>query len=994
MNGRIYAISLLALVQAGVTLFFSDSRRETTNGSLPVKSYEYVSSQFGDPSQEFGTSCWWWWLNGNVTKEAITRDLEAMKAKNFEGAVIIDAGGQDQRGNKNVPAGPEFGSPEWNELFVYALSEAERLGLEIDLNIQSGWNLGGPKVTPEYAAKKLTYSETEVSGGSMVKLSLNVPQTKQGFYKDIAVLAVPLNTKTDEVIDNLNWKLSFDEVGMKATDCSFLLGNSDGKRQKAKSSYVFPKDEVQDLTAKMDSDGSLQWEAPEGEWAVLRIGYTCTGALVSTSSDTWKGLVIDYLSPEAFDFYWSAVMDPIMKAASKYAGSTFRSMETDSWECGGMNWTEDFCEYFKEYNGYDLHSYLPVVAGFVVGSVEESHAFMADFRKTIADMIFTNHYSRFAQKAAEYGMNIQPEASGPHAAPIDGIRNYSCSGVAMSEFWARSPHRPTPDSRFYVKQAASAAHIYGKHIVGAESFTTIGPHWNDELWENQKPAFDHEVCSGLNRAYFHTFTCSPAEMGIPGQQYFAGTHVNPEVTWWNRSGAFIDYLRRIQMLSQSGRFCADALYYYGDNIPNIFTNKFSDPAGVLPGYDYDVVDEQTLLSLKVKDGKVVVPSGLEYRLLALPRNRVLSLAALEKVRSLLHDGATVIGAKPERLVSLKGGGKARKRFMNISNALWGAESSVKGEKKCGRGTLAWGISVNEYLTGHGVRPDCLVRDFAIETGYDSSRGNEDVLKASQGIDYIHYKLSDADLYFISNQREAKVRFCAEFRVSGLRPEIWNALDGSMRYADAYKVSGSVTSVPMVLEPYESAVVIFKEKTDSDGAGDSNYPEFADVVPLDGPWEVSFDPQWGGPEKPVTFETLQDWTRSSDPGVKYYSGKAVYRMEFDFKPEDVKSYFLELGSVRDVGIATVTINGKEKGTLWTAPFRVEVTDDLVAGRNTLEVEVVNSRYNRVAGDEMGVSSKRFTKTNVVLGNDFQGRPLKEIPLQPSGLLGPVRLRQAL
>ncbi len=266
-----------------------------------------------------------------------------MKARNFEGAVIIDAGGQDQRGNKNVPAGPEFGSPEWNELFVYALSEAERLGLEIDLNIQSGWNLGGPKVTPEYAAKKLTYSETKVSGGSMVKLSLNVPQTKQGFYKDIAVLAVPLNTKTDEVIDNLNWKLSFDEVGMKATDCSFLLGNSDGKRQKAKSSYVFPKDEVQDLTAKMDSDGSLRWEAPEGEWAVLRIGYTCTGAMVSTSSDTWKGLVIDYLSPEAFDFYWGVVMDPIMKAASKYAGSTFRSMETAcrcrfrSWKRGGVS---------------------------------------------------------------------------------------------------------------------------------------------------------------------------------------------------------------------------------------------------------------------------------------------------------------------------------------------------------------------------------------------------------------------------------------------------------------------------------------------------------------------------------------------------------------------------------------------------------------------------------------------------------------------------------
>jgi hypothetical protein len=956
-----------------------------------IRSYEYVRSQFAAPAQEYGTSCWWWWLNGNVTKEAITRDLEAMKARNFEGAVIIDAGGQDQRGNRNVPAGPEFGSPEWNDLFVFALSEARRLGLEIDLNIQSGWNLGGPMVTPEYAAKKLTYSETKVSGGTSVSLMLPKPQAWQDFYKDIAILAVPLKTETKEVIDNLDWKLSFAEVGMSASDCSFLLGNSNGERQKAPESYIFSKDDVVDLTAQTDSAGGLQWNVPEGEWSVLRIGYTCTGAQVSTSSDTWKGLVIDYLSPAAFDFYWSEVMEPVMKAASEYAGSTFRSMETDSWECGGMNWTEDFQEYFRKYNGYDLLDYLPVIAGYVVGSLDESHAFMADFRRTIADMIFTNHYSRFASKAAEYGMNIQPESSGPHAAPIDGIRNYSCNGVAMSEFWARSPHRPTPESRFYVKQAASAAHIFGKPIVGAESFTTIGPHWNDELWENQKPAFDHEICSGLNRAYFHTFTCSPAEMGIPGQQYFAGTHVNPEVTWWSRSDAFMDYLRRIHMLSQSGRFCADALYYYGDNIPNIFTNKFSDPAGVLPGYDYDVIDEGTLLALKVRDGNVVVPSGLEYKVLALPRSKMLSLEALRKVRSLLKSGATIIGSRPERLVSLKGGEDAQKEFKKILDELWGQEE--KGEKKYGKGTLAWGISVNEYLAGHGVKPDFSIVNLAIDSGYDAMKGNEDVLKASQGIDYIHYSLSDAEYYFVTNQREARVRFDAEFRVSGLRPEIWNALDGSIRYADAYSMGDGTTSVPLILEPYESAIIIFKEKADSEGTGKANYPEYADVASLDGPWTVSFDPQWGGPDKPVTFKTLQDWTTNSDPGIRCYSGTAEYSISFDLSPVEGERYFLELGDVRDVGIAAVKINGKDKGTLWTAPFRTDITDALVSGVNALEVEVINSWYNRVAGDEMGVSPKRYTQTNVVLGNDFQGRPLENITLQASGLLGPVKVCKA-
>ena len=127
-------------------------------------SYAELKSNFQTPSKETGVNCWWWWLNGNVNKAAITKDLEAMKSRNFQGAMIFDAGGHNQRGNKDIPAGPLFGSDEWNELFVFALDEAKRLGLEIGFNIQSGWNLGGPRVTPKYTAKQITFSETKISG--------------------------------------------------------------------------------------------------------------------------------------------------------------------------------------------------------------------------------------------------------------------------------------------------------------------------------------------------------------------------------------------------------------------------------------------------------------------------------------------------------------------------------------------------------------------------------------------------------------------------------------------------------------------------------------------------------------------------------------------------------------------------------------------------------------------------------------------------------------
>ena len=183
MNWKIIVWELML-----VSFLFSctDSGKVGVNDDQQVN-YDYLKSHFQQPEQVYGVNCWWWWLNGNVTKEAITKDLEAMKSRNFQGAMIFDAGGHNQRGNKDIPAGPLFGSKEWTDLFVFALDEAKRLGLEMGFNIQSGWNLGGPCVTPQYAAKQLTYSELKTAGGKTLHLQLAKPEEHKGFYKDVAV---------------------------------------------------------------------------------------------------------------------------------------------------------------------------------------------------------------------------------------------------------------------------------------------------------------------------------------------------------------------------------------------------------------------------------------------------------------------------------------------------------------------------------------------------------------------------------------------------------------------------------------------------------------------------------------------------------------------------------------------------------------------------------------------------------------------------------------
>lgn len=941
--------------------------------------YNFLSENFKIPDQSSGVNCWWWWLNGNVTREAITKDLEAMKSKNFHGAIICDAGGHNKRGNKDIPAGPLYGSDDWIELFLFALDEARRLGLEIGFNIQSGWNLGGPRVTPEYAAKHLTYSEIQVKGGLKINQSLNLPPNHE-LYEDIIVLAFPVNSDviSMEKINYLDYKLAFHELGRSSPDARFLLDNvaqpQNSEEDNSKSVYIVNKEKVIDISSFMNEKGILEWEAPDGVWNIMRIGYTCTNARVATSSGGWQGRVIDHLSKDAFRFYWYDVVEPILDACAEYIGTTLKFMGTDSWECGGMNWTDNFADEFRSYCNYDLKNYLPVIAGHVIGDMSMTHAFLADFRKTLGYLVANNHYACFAEYAHKNDMEIQPESAGPHAGPFDGIKNYGSSDIVMSEFWSPSPHRSTPQHRYFVKQASSAAHIYGKKIVGAESFTTIGPHWNDELWHDQKSSFDHEICSGLNRVYFHTFTCSPEEMGKPGQEYLAGTHINPQVTWWDESDAFIDYLHRTQFIVQKGKFVADVLYYYGDHVPNIFSNKQADPASTLPGFDYDVTDETILIQLKVKDGKIIVPGGIEYRVLVLPDHKVLSLNALKKVESVLSQGAEVIGYKPERLISLIGGEKAQLEFQLLADKIWGEEAHDKGSRKYEKGTISWGISARDYLISKGISPDLEI-----------SNGN------AEDFDYIHYTIDDHDVYFISNQTEKMQSIESIFRVEGRQPELWDALNGEIREATAFSQQNGRTSVPLAFDPYGSIMVLFNKEIENtlQGKEKTNYPDFIPVQELQGGWSVYFAPEYGGSGM-VNFPELIDWTTSKDERIKFYSGAALYYKNFHFAPRHESSYFLQLEEVKDVGIAKVKINRIDKGIVWTKPFRIDVTNELVEGENSLEIKVVNSWYNRVAGDEMNPRPDQITKTNIVLINDFRGNPRKEIPLEPSGLLGPVSI----
>lgn len=933
-----------------------------------------LEEDWNKPPQEARIRASWIWLNGNVTKEAITRDLEAMKAKGFGGALLRDFGGVEQGGNERVPAGPSFASPEWRELFKHAVAEADRLGLELSLSISSGRNLGGPSVTPSTAVKKLIWSETVVKGPGSGDIMLLRPRSPNPYYEDLFILACrrrPAASAPRKPLANLQQKILQEKLRLAGGDAwiraqsapdthaLFVEERSDPGEEDCEASTVV------DITDRLSPEGVLKWKAPSaGEWMVYRFGCTLAdGHDTSAASDSWKGLALDVYDADAVAKYWREVVEPLVSAAGLHAGQTLKYLHTESWDLGLANWTPSLLREFRTRRGYDPLPYMPVFGGMIIDNRETSDRFLADYRKTLAELALDNHYKLLASLAAKRGLQLEAEAGGPRYAAIDAQKNFGAAAVPVGEFWAESPSFRTSDAvRFFVKQPASSAHTRSQRYVGAQAFRSMGLHWQERLWENLKPSFDHAACEGVNRIFWHTFVCSPEEMGIPGQQYGEGTHLNEQVTWWDRSEEVFAYFNRCQTLLQRGLFVADALFYYGDHAPNYAQNREADQARLGKGFDYDVIDEEALLSrVRVENGLLTLPDGMSYRLLVLPDYPTLSLPVLRRLRDLVSAGAKIVGPKPAAQSSLAGRPDSDAEFRRLADELW----KTPGAKGC----VVSGQSPRDLLGADGVAPDF------------EPLGEG----AAAGLEYLHRRENGAEWYFVANRGSKAVETKIAFRVAGRAPEFWNPLTGERRAAPSWSVDGTRTLVPCALPPCGSVFVVFRrEATAPADATVSHEAAPAEIQELNDTWLVSFDKRRGGPEE-VSFDQLRSWSRHSDLGVRFYSGTASYRQGFFLDganlPKSGKRLFLDLGDVREM--ARVKLNGKAFGLLWAPPFRLDISEAVREGNNELEIEVTNFWPNRLIGDQISPVAQRTTKTNV-------RKVTRDSKLMESGLLGPVRL----
>lgn len=1077
--------------------------------SAGVYAQTTLQRDFQTPPSSAKPRVWWHWMNGNITKEGIQKDLEWMSRVGIGGFQNFDA---NLFTPVVVPKKLVFMTPDWKDAFKFMTQTADQKGLEMAIAGSPGWSVtGGPWVEPKDAMKKYVWTETRIEGGKAFLGKLAQPSDvigkfqnviiqeggisggfvgkKPNFYQDAFVIAyrlpaaettlAELNPKVSssggsftmaDLTDNdllkkselpameigkdmwIQYEFSspqtfkaFSVVGASETPLAEFNGNPKNRTLKVsddgvsfrtiatveggtnpyntvsiapttakywrmcwetlkpeangfmammgvsgdrkpegvkvaefvlhstdridqfedkagftpwKESLSVPlgsqindaiaTNDVIDITGKMSADGTLNWTPPAGNWSVLRLGYSLTGRQNHPASPEATGLEVDKLDKEAVRKYINTYLDMYKDATGGLMGAKgLHYMVLDSYEAGHMNWTKSFPEEFQKRRGYDLRGWIPVLTGRIVKSSQDSEKFLWDFRKTIGELIAENHYDVIGEELKKRGMERYTEShEGGRIYLADGMDVKRNSDIPMSAMWTPGSLAGGADeevrSEADIRESASVANIYGKPFVAAESMTSVGKPFQ-EYPERLKRTADLEMASGLNRFVIHTSVHQPLDDKKPGFSLGPfGQYFTRQETWAEAGGkAWMAYLGRSCYLLQQGRNVADILYYYGENNNITWISREKLPA-VPSGYEFDFVNSSALINaIQFKNGQLVAQSGNTYKLLVLDETaKYMTLPVLKKLRELVKAGAKVTGTKPEQSPSLADN---QAEFQTIVNEIWSSANVLKG-------------SMADVLKSLKVSEDVIIT------------------KAQSKILYRHRQTADQDIYWLDNRSANATDAEVSFRITGKVPELWNPVTGKMEKV-SYQIKDGRTMVPLKFESWDAFFIVFKDKAAGTGYTKPTVSETT-IASIATPWKVSFN------DKNVIFDKLASWTENADADVKYFSGTATYDNTFKVGTVDKSGkYVVDLGDVKN--IAEVIVNGKNVGTAWKKPFKVDITDAVKAGDNSIQVKVTNLWPNRLIGDAQPDVKQKTTFTTMPFYRAGS-------PLLPSGMIGEVKV----
>jgi len=984
----------------------------------------------------------WYWMYGAVSEAGIKADLQAMKDVGLGGCYLMPIRGTEQAPANlpalDTPPGQQL-SPRFWELVDYSLAQADSLGLGMGIHICDGFALaGGPWITPEESMQKIVFCDTILDGGFR-HLRMPKPQHYENYYEDIAVYAIPVkqdrpeapavsfssevtvNAKGVFCADNPCWiqyafnkptlvcnieiepsgtNIQCQRLNVKASDdgvvfhqvkqltpprqgwqntgynttfaipptrakyfrfewtpegtepgaedldaakwkpvlrlknikfgCWPLIDNWEGK-----AGYVWriaqdtPDDDLsaddflrpQDIIRSEMNGDMLEIDLPKGQWRIIRMGHTSTGHTNATAGGG-KGLECDKFSATAVRKQVENWFGAFMKRPH---ADVIQYLHVDSWECGSQNWSKNFAAEFKNRRGYDIIPLLPVYAGVPMQGGEET---LRDIRKTINELVNEVFFATVAQKAKDYGVQLSSESVAPTMVS-DGMEHYKYVDVPMGEYWLNSPTHDKPNDML---DAISGAHVYGKNIIQAEGFTEVRGVW-DETPASIKALLDRNFALGMNRLFFHVNTHNPWLDKKPGMTLDGiGLFFQRDQTWFPESKAFVEYITRCQTLLQQGRPVVDIAVYTGEELPSrAFTPD--RVVSMLPG-----------------------------------------LFGSERVASELRRLSNVGQPMEESPVGVRHAAGILD-LKNWVNPLHGYQYDSMNKDALLNMPFHYKVLV--------IPEGCLVSD-EVRTRIETLRQQGVVIidkpyqqdsfetlprdvELPEGIAYTHRTTGDQDIYFLANQTAKPQVFKPQFRVSDKTAAVYDPVtDESMPY------DGQIS-----LPAHGSCFVIYGEGGSPHGRGAVS-PRRECCTTMEGimyqPWGICFR------EAGISLDGQQlfDWSQHADERIRYFSGHARYTTTVKLKGKDVPKgrAWLSFPNVKD--IAHVWINGKDCGIAWTAPFEVDITGTLGKGKNTIEIEVVNTWHNALRGADQGKAPYDGIWTNAKYRTKGDG-------LLPAGLL---------
>jgi hypothetical protein len=976
---------------------------------------------FLHPPDSVRPGVYWYFMDGNLDRGEITADLESMAQAGIGMVLFLEV-------NVGVPRGKvDFLSAQWQDLFAHAVREAERLGIEFTLGSGPGWaGSGGPWVEPGQSMRHLVASTTEVMGPAVFDTQLPVPDPMmpyfgdrvftpelrekwEQYYEDVAVLAFP--TVGDSVrIAHVHEKALYyrapytSRVGVKP----YLPAPA--VFSEVEPGAIIDSDSVVDLTDRMRPDGTLEWDIPEGRWTVMRFGMRNNGAVTRPAPMPGLGFECDKFDTTAFNAHLDAYIGKLLEKVGERnsAGvAGWNMLHIDSWEMGAQNWSDHFRSEFIRRRGYDPLPYIPAYTGRIVGSPEQSERFLWDVRLTGQELVLEYHAGHFKKVAHRngFGLSIEPYDMNP----TSDLELGAVADVPMCEFWSQGYGY---NASFSCIEATSIAHVYGRPVVAAEAFTA----GSKEAWKLYPGAVknqgDWAFCMGVNRFVYHTFAHKALgpeyRPGMTMGPY--GVHWDRGQTWWPMAGAYHAYIARCQFMLQRGRSVADILYLVPEGAPHVFVPPTSALEGdfFIPdrrGYNFDGCSPSALIELAdVKNNQIVFPGGASYQLLVLQVFETMTPELLNKIASLVQSGASVVGVPPRQSPSLVNYPHCDAQVLSMALEIWGSTDTpdTVEYRPYGKGKVVWGGILST------AERNSLYPAYETTASLLQEAGIAEDFISSGPVRYHHRHDAGRDIYFVSNTTDKAISAVCRFRVQEGVPQLWDPRTAEIRKLPVYHHEGAGTIVPLEFEAHESYFIVFGAKAATAGPASNhreNFPDLISLAPLDGPWTVAFDPQWGGPSR-VVFDSLVDWTQRPEAGIRYYSGVATYTTSFDFAAEyhsgGADRVFLDLGTVHNM--ARVRLNGMDLGVVWTAPWHIDVTDAIEPGENKLEVEVANLWANRLIGDEQlpydGISNRQWPEWLLENRPRESGRYTfathryytADSPLMQSGLLGPVVLKQ--